>query len=203
MERQIVIGHIYKHFKNKYYIVTDIVNDCESNNDDEYKKIVIYRALYGDNLTWARPLEMFASEVDREKYPDVKQRYRFEEVKIHSKTLRLIQSKLHHQSNLIKIKLQELVEEIESNEESVTATHLTKCCICGKTVDVKESHNPWPIGPESWPGTVENRCCLECNLQIVAPARIKMSTMSAEDAQGFLLELQNSTCDKLIDILNM
>ena len=80
--RKIEIGKVYKHFKNKYYIVVDIVNDCESNNDAEYKKIVIYKALYGDNLTWARPYEMFASEVDHEKYPDVIQKYRFEEVEI-------------------------------------------------------------------------------------------------------------------------
>lgn len=80
--RKIEIGKVYKHFKNKYYLVIDIVNDCESNNDIEYKKIVIYKALYGEHLTWARPYEMFASEVDHEKYPDVQQKYRFEEVDI-------------------------------------------------------------------------------------------------------------------------
>ena len=80
--REIKIGKVYRHFKNKYYLVTDIVNDCESNNDAEYKKIIIYRALYGEHLTWARPYEMFASEVDHEKYPEVEQRYRFEEVDI-------------------------------------------------------------------------------------------------------------------------
>jgi uncharacterized protein len=80
--REIKIGRIYKHFKNKYYLVIDIVNDCESNNDDVYKKIIIYKALYGEFLTWARPYEMFASEVDHNKYPDVKQKYRFEEIDI-------------------------------------------------------------------------------------------------------------------------
>lgn len=49
--REIKVGSIYKHFKNKYYIVLDIVNDCESNNEKEYRKIVIYKALYGENLT--------------------------------------------------------------------------------------------------------------------------------------------------------
>ena len=77
--RKIEIGSIYRHFKGMSYQVTDIVNDSESNNDDEYKKIVIYKALYGDGLKWARPYEMFASEVDHEKYPEVTQKYRFEE----------------------------------------------------------------------------------------------------------------------------
>jgi len=78
--REIKIGKIYKHFKGNLYIVLDIVNDSESNNEVEYKKIVIYRALYGDNLKWARSYDMFNSEVDREKYPEIKQKYRFEEV---------------------------------------------------------------------------------------------------------------------------
>ena len=80
MERKIEIGKIYRHFKNKLYKVIDIVYDSESNNDEEYKKVVIYQALYGDNLKWARPYDMFNSLVDKEKYPDVEQVYRFEEV---------------------------------------------------------------------------------------------------------------------------
>jgi hypothetical protein len=60
--------------------VIDIVYDSESNNDEELKKIVIYEALYGEHLRWARPYDMFASKVNKEKYPDVKQIYRFEEV---------------------------------------------------------------------------------------------------------------------------
>lgn len=78
--REIKVGKLYKHFKGKLYIVLDIVNDSESNNDKEYKKIVIYQALYGDNIKWARSYDMFNSEVDHEKYPDVVQKYRFEEV---------------------------------------------------------------------------------------------------------------------------
>ena len=82
MERKIEIGKTYRHFKGNLYKVIDIVNDSESNNDEEYKKVVIYQALYGDNLKWARPYDMFNSEVDHEKYPDVKQKYRFEEYEI-------------------------------------------------------------------------------------------------------------------------
>ena len=77
--REIEIGKLYKHFKNKLYQVVDIVNDSESNNDEYYRKIVVYKALYGDGITWARDYDMFNSEVDHEKYPDVEQKYRFEE----------------------------------------------------------------------------------------------------------------------------
>ena len=80
MERVIEIGKTYKHFKGNLYKVIDIVYDSESNNDLEYKKVVIYQALYGENLKWARPYDMFNWLVDKEKYPDVVQKYRFEEV---------------------------------------------------------------------------------------------------------------------------
>ena len=80
MDRVLKIGKTYRHFKGNMYKVLDIVYDSEESNDNEYKKVVIYQALYGDRLKWARPYEMFNSEVDHKKYPDVKQKYRFEEV---------------------------------------------------------------------------------------------------------------------------
>lgn len=67
------IKGIYKHFKGNYYIVEDIGCDC-----DTLEELVIYRALYGDNKLWIRKKEDFLSEVDHNKYPDVKQKYRFE-----------------------------------------------------------------------------------------------------------------------------
>lgn len=64
---------IYKHFKGDYYFVEDIATHCD--DDSQY---VIYRALYGDNSLFIRPLESFLSKVDKEKYPNCKQTYRFE-----------------------------------------------------------------------------------------------------------------------------
>lgn len=77
-------GTIVKHFKretinqndndNKFlYVIIDYVTDANTE-----KTIVIYQALYPPFKTWARPLEEFYGEVDKEKYPDIKQKYRFE-----------------------------------------------------------------------------------------------------------------------------
>ena len=71
--REIKINGLYRHFKNRYYIVEGIAYDSETQ-----EKMVIYRAQYGDNSLWVRPLKMFLSEVEHDKYPDVKQKYRFE-----------------------------------------------------------------------------------------------------------------------------
>jgi hypothetical protein len=77
--REIKINGIYKHFKGDYYIVEDIANHSETK-----EKYVVYRRLYGEGDLWMREMNMFLSEVDHEKYPNVEQKYRFELQEIES-----------------------------------------------------------------------------------------------------------------------
>ena len=61
-------GEFYMHFKGK-------LTETE-------EPLVVYQAMYGTFKTYARPLAMFLSEVDHEKYPDVQQTYRFQKVEL-------------------------------------------------------------------------------------------------------------------------
>lgn len=77
---KLIINGIYKHFKGNYYIVIDVALDSETNNE-----VVVYRALYGTRSLYVRNKDMFLSEVDKDKYPNISQKYRFELQKIDKK----------------------------------------------------------------------------------------------------------------------
>lgn len=74
MEREVKVGKIYRHFKGHIVKVLAVAEHTETG-----EILVIYEHEESKKI-WARPYDMFNSLVDKEKYPDVKQKYRFESV---------------------------------------------------------------------------------------------------------------------------
>lgn len=73
------VGKVYRHYKGNLYLVEGIATHSENE-----EKMVVYRALYGDCTLYVRPYDLFTEKLDKIKYFDVKQEYRFQLVEITS-----------------------------------------------------------------------------------------------------------------------
>ena len=70
--RNIIVGKKYRHFKGNYYKVLNIATHSETG-----ELFVVYKALYGEQNVYIRPREIFASELDHNKYPGVRRKDRY------------------------------------------------------------------------------------------------------------------------------
>lgn len=120
-DREVRQGEFYKHFKNKLYQIIAIAVHSETR-----EKMVVYQALYGDFSVYVRPYQMFVSEVDHAKYPEVKQMYRFE--KYDMKTGELKQSYIKSEQPIsTEITAQESTFNLEEGEVSPLLLDFLEC----------------------------------------------------------------------------
>ncbi len=88
-EKDLIPGTVVRHFKRGMLTEAQRADSTQylyeilavARHTETGEKLVVYRALYGEGKVCARPLDMFLSETDREKYPEAGQKYRFEPVK--------------------------------------------------------------------------------------------------------------------------
>ena len=120
-------GEFYMHFKGKLYQIVTVAIHTETE-----EPLVVYQAMYGTFKTYARPLAMFLSEVDHEKYPDVQQIYRFRKVELCENAGDQYGINLHERLNIL---LQYRDQITETMLESMGMA--MDCVLNGKTLEEK------------------------------------------------------------------
>ena len=101
-------GEMYRHFKgNEYQIVT------VAEHSEDGSQLVVYKALYGEGKCYARPLEMFMEMVDKEKYPDASQNYRFEKIEyqVSPKVMEFLEADTYKEKLDIVLRLRDNITE--------------------------------------------------------------------------------------------
>ena len=101
-------GEMYRHFKGNEYQIVAVAEHSEDGS-----QMVVYKALYGEGKCYVRPLEMFMEMVDKEKYPDASQNYRFEKIEyqVSPKVMEFLEADTYKEKLDIVLRLRDNITE--------------------------------------------------------------------------------------------